>query len=213
MPKQLTLVLLGFCLSVRAALIQPTFAALTWKFNGSDFWAPVHLDRARYHVQSPSGALPSALNRRGLPSGGYVPCTVVTLNSSITSLSAAAVGEVIDSYAIDDVWSAEQFMGCLYVQYDGSASNLTVGSSFTTFVQERGISTIFASPAFDFTGCSMPEETTVLSVISPCDKGNGPYVVTLPSCEGDVVAFTPVYTLHSDTYEGTLRPMEFIAWT
>lgn len=202
MAALFALVLAGLGLHARAALIEPSLQAVIWKYNGTDFWSPVHLDQTVYHIQSPTGALPSSLQRRGLPSGGHMACTVVTLNSSVTSLSSDVLADIISGYAIDDVWSAEQFLDCLFIQYAGSATQLPIDASFADFVTKHGVSTSFLSTAFKLEGTSLPSTASAYSVVSACDLVNGPYVATPPSCEGGGLSLTPVYALHADEYEG-----------
>ena len=204
MAALIALFLASFCLSAHG-LIEPTLHALTWKHNGTDFWAPVHLDSSTYHFQSPSGLAPLSLGRRrDLPSGGYLGCTVVTLNSSTISLSAAALDDAVQDYSIDDVWSKDQFLGCLFIQYSGGSSNIPLDPSFGDFIKSNGVTTVFVATAFMLNGASLPENSAIFAVSSACELGNGPYIATLPDCEGAGLGMTPVYALHTDYYEGKL---------
>jgi hypothetical protein len=195
----------SLCLSARAVLIEPALQALTWKYNGTDFWAPVHLESSVYQFQSPAGVVSSSLNRRELPSGGYLGCTVVTLDSSVTALTASVIEDVIAGYAADDVWSAEQFLDCLFIQYSGSSTSVPVNSSFSEFMEKYGVTTSFVSTSFSFEGLSLPGSSSLFGVVSNCELSNGPYVATLPDCEGAGFGMTPVYALHADDYEGKSR--------
>jgi hypothetical protein len=202
MATRYALLVANLSLGTRAALIQPAMQALAWKLNRSDFWAPIHLGSSVYHVQSPSGQLSASLNRRDFQPGGHLPCTVVTLNSSSSTLSATFIKDIIASYLIDDIWSAEQFLDCVYVQYNGTASKVPIDPSYLEFAQAYGVSTTFLSSVFDITGLYSTVVASLYPVKSPCELKNGPYVITLPNCEGSGLTLTPVYALHPDTYEG-----------
>ena len=98
-------------------LLQPTAAAitadyhtLTWKHGNSNFWAPLGLDTKTYALESPAGAAPDALNKRGdkgSKSTSYLPCTVVTVDGE---LSGTTLDTLLEKYRAlkDDVWSEEQ---------------------------------------------------------------------------------------------------------
>lgn len=182
-----------------AGIIEPTLNALAWKFNGVDFWAPVHLNSNVYHAQSPAGVEPDSLSRRALPAGGHMGCTVVTVNGPAESLSRDIVEEAMKGYETDDVWSAEQFMDCLFVQYKGD-EGLPVDPTFAEFIAEKGVETVYVDTAFDISGFAAA--ANIFSVESKCDLSNGPYVATLPKCDDTGLSMTPVYTLHSDNYDG-----------
>ncbi|CAH0043229.1 unnamed protein product [Clonostachys rhizophaga] len=68
---------------VFAGFVQPALQALTWAFNGTDFWAPVHLDSAVYHLQSRAGYITNSLSKRGSSSGNYFGCTVLTISDPV----------------------------------------------------------------------------------------------------------------------------------
>jgi hypothetical protein len=91
------------------ATIVPEYQSLLWKYEGSNFWAPLGLDVQTFAVESPAGAAPVALNKRGAGPGDmqYQGCTVMTLNGSIC---AAAIESKLELYKsmVDDVWSQEQ---------------------------------------------------------------------------------------------------------
>ncbi|KFA71403.1 hypothetical protein S40288_04317 [Stachybotrys chartarum IBT 40288] len=182
-----------------ATLIKPDIQALVWKFNGTDFWAPVHLDSAVYHAQSPAGVIPTSLAKRELPSGGYLGCTVVTVHGPVDGLSGAIVQESLVGYEEDDVWSADQFLDCISVQYNGTDTGIAVEASVATFMQENNIQTAFFDVAFDLSG--LETAATVFNVASNCEWGNGPYILTLPDCDHGGISMTPVHTLHSDNYD------------
>jgi len=196
----------------QASFIEPSLHALTWKHNGTDFWAPVHLQSSVHYLQSPAGALPSSLSRRDKKhdhkhgqkqtAGGYVGCTVATLPTDINRLTAAALEEIISTYAsTDDVWSAEQFLGCLYIQHNGTDGSVTVDKSVSDFIKQHGIDTLLVSKAFQLRKFKSTA-SHVYAVEASCNLENGPYVATLPTCEGESLGMAPVYTLHADHYEG-----------
>jgi hypothetical protein len=183
-----------------AAIIRPTLEALTWKFNGTDFWAPVHLDSTEYHLQSPASVVPDSLSRRDLPSGGYLGCTVVTIDADVEMLSSAAVETAMTGYEADDVWNVEHFLNCLFVQYRGSGTGVAVDASFGAFLEDHQVETAFLDDAFDVVG--LATTTHILSVETDCEASNGPHVVHLPECDDKGIFLTPVYALHPDNYEG-----------
>lgn len=186
-----------------AGFINPTFEALTWKFNNQDFWAPIHLQSAAYHAQSPAGVIGDSLARRGVqaPSGSYLGCTVLTVNGSIESLSSAVVQEAISKYNEDDVWSAEQFLDCILVQYNGTESGVGIDSTLGDFISEHGVMTAYFDVAFNISG--LVTAANVFSLVTNCEIGNGPHIVTHSDCENSTMSLTPVYALHSDNYLGT----------
>ncbi|KAK3316257.1 amidase signature domain-containing protein [Apodospora peruviana] len=190
---------------VKAVRIEPSLHALTWKYNNIDFWAPVHLESSVHYLQSPAGELPASLSRRGaLKSGGYLGCTVATFPPSASSLSGDVVENIIASFALDDVWSAEQFLDCLFIQHNATAASVPVDPSLATFITKHRVSTFFVSPSFDLKGFA--STARVLTVVSSCNLDNGPYVATLPTCdEGSSMGMTPVYTLHADSYEAFME--------
>lgn len=190
----------SLALAATATLIKPNLQALVWKFNGTDFWAPVHLDSATYHAQSPPGIIPTSLAKRELPPGGYLGCTVVTVHGPVDSLSGAMVHEALAGFEDDDVWSADQFLDCISVQYNATDSGITIEPSLATFLKDYNIQTAFFDVAFDLTG--LETAATVFNVASNCEWSNGPYIVTLPDCDQGGISMTPVYTLHSDNYGG-----------
>jgi hypothetical protein len=71
------------------ATIVPEYQSLLWKYEGSNFWAPLGLDVQTFAVESPAGAAPVALNG---------------------SICAAAIESKLELYKsmMDDVWSQEQ---------------------------------------------------------------------------------------------------------
>jgi hypothetical protein len=91
------------------ATIVPEYQSLLWKYEGSNFWAPLGLDVQTFAVESPAGAAPDALYKRGAGHADiqYQGCTVLTLNGSI---GAAAIDSKLEEYNSikDDVWSREQ---------------------------------------------------------------------------------------------------------
>lgn len=184
---------------VVAGMIEPGLDALTWKFKDFDFWAPIHLKSNVYHAQSPAGVVPDALTRRASPAGGHMGCTVVTINGPVEGLSKDVVEKAMEGYDGDDVWSAEQFMDCLFVQYDGK-DVLPVDDSLVEFLAEKEIETLYVDTAFDIAGFSAAAD--VYSVESDCDLSNGPYVATLPKCDEEGLSMAPVYALHPDNYDG-----------
>lgn len=191
--------LAGFAASVGAVFIKPSLQAVSWKHNDTDFWAPVHLHSAVHHLQSPAGTLPSSLSRRSDKSGDYLACTVTTLQSNET-LSASTLEKIVAAYSVDDVWSADQFLDCLYVQYNGTADKVHVDPSVADFVTKHDVNTLLVSTSFDLQGLTTTAD--VHAVVAPCDLDNGPYLVTLPNCDGEGMSVTPVYTVHADHYEG-----------
>lgn len=93
-----------------AAVITPDYHSLTWKHGNSNFWAPLGLDTTTYALESPAGAAPDALNKRGdkaVKSTSYLPCTVVTVDGE---LSGTTLNSLLAQYRAlkDDVWSEEQ---------------------------------------------------------------------------------------------------------
>jgi Asp-tRNA(Asn)/Glu-tRNA(Gln) amidotransferase A subunit family amidase len=198
---------LAFAATARAAIIQPTLQALSWKYNDTDFWSPVHLESQPYHLQSPGGKGSSSLSRRGttsdLHSGGYLGCTVVTVQPSAGILSAGVLEDTIAEFPVDDIWSAEQFLDCLFVQYNGTTTGVPVDSSFADFIAKHGVTTAFVSSSFNLE--DFASIAHVFAVVSSCSLGNGPYVATLPTCEGGALTMTPVYTLHPDTSEAFME--------
>ncbi|KAK5651907.1 hypothetical protein OQA88_11566 [Cercophora sp. LCS_1] len=194
--------LAGFAASVGAVSIEPSPQAVSWKHNDTDFWAPVHLQSAVHHLQSPAGTLPSSLSRRSEKSGDYLACTAATLQSD-ESLSAATLERIVASYTIDDVWSAEQFLDCLYVQYNGTDTKISVDASVADFVNKHDVRILLVSPSFDLQGFA--STASVHAVVSPCDLDNGPYLVTLPKCDGEGMSATPVYTVHADHYDAFME--------
>lgn len=102
--------LVAIIFQVATAFITPEYHSLTWKFEEGNFWAPLGLNSSAYALESPAGAAPEALNRRGKDepsSTQYLPCTVVTLEET---LSGESLSEMLDSYRTvgDDVWSDAQ---------------------------------------------------------------------------------------------------------
>ncbi|CAH0046123.1 unnamed protein product [Clonostachys solani] len=182
-----------------AGFIQPALQALTWKFNGTDFWAPVHLDSAVYHLQSRAGVITNSLSKRGSSSGGYLGCTVLTISDPIESLSSAILDSLLSEYEIDDVWSAEQFLDCLFIQYNGTKNGVALSSSVADSLGRHGVEHLFLHSAFNATGLATTVGVSIVE--SNCELGNGPYVVTLPDCEEGGLSMTPVYALHPDNYE------------
>jgi hypothetical protein len=184
---------------VAAGIIAPSLDALAWKFDDADFWAPVHLRSNVYHAQSPAGVEPDSLTRRALPEGGHIGCTVVTIDGPVDALSRDVVEKAMRGYEADDVWSAEQFMGCLFVQYDGEGG-VAVDPAFAEFLAEKEVETLYVGTGFDMTGFAAA--VNVFSVESKCELSNGPYVATLPKCDESGLSMAPVYALHSDNYDG-----------
>ena len=189
----------GLVSQATAVIIEPALDALTWKFDEVDFWAPTQLKSNVYHTQSPAGSPPDSLTKRASPAGAHVGCTVITIDEDVQSLSKAVVEKSMVGYERDDVWSEQQFMGCLFVQYPGDGT-LPIDKSFTEFLSEKGIETLYIDTAFEITGFAAA--ANVFSVKSNCDLSNGPYIATSPKCEEDGLSMTPVYTLHSDNYDG-----------
>jgi len=194
--------LIGLATSVLAISIEHSLQALTWKHNNTDVWAPVHLKSPVYYQQSPRGAAPSSLSRQlgGQKTSGYVGCTIATLQGDATSLSADFLEGAVSSYASDDVWTAGQFLGCLYVQYNGSSTSVPVYESVATFISKYGVETVLMAAAFDVKDIGSTVHVSL--VVSSCLQSNGPYIATLPSCDGEGLGFTAVYTVHADNYEG-----------
>ncbi|VUC36765.1 unnamed protein product [Clonostachys rosea] len=181
-----------------AGFIQPGLQALIWKFNGTDFWAPVSLDSAVYHLQSRAGVVTNSLSKRG-SSGGYLGCTVLTISDPIGTLSSTTVDRLLAEYSIDDVWSAEQFLDCLFIQYNGTKNGIVLSPSVAESLNSHGVEHLFLDSAFNATGFA--SVTAVSIVESRCELSNGPYVLTLPDCEQGGLSVTPVYALHPDNYE------------
>jgi hypothetical protein len=186
---------------VAAGIIKPALEALTWKFNDTNFWAPVHLDSTVYHLQSPAGVVPDSLSRRELPSGGYLSCTIVTVEVDVELLSSDVIKAAMAGYEADDVWNAEHFLDCLFVQYRGSGTGVAVDASFGAFLDDHQVETAFLDDAFDLVGLATTAH--ILSVATECEARNGPHVVKLPGCEDAGISLTPVYALHPDNFDGT----------
>jgi hypothetical protein len=199
----LTTALAGAFLAVPVAAgsIKPSFEALTWKFNEQDFWAPVHLDSVVYHAQSPAGVIGDSLAKRNAPLSGHISCTIVTISGSAQSLSGAVMEEALSGYESDDVWSAEQFMDCILIQYNGTGSGIGIDSTLGDFIADKAVRTAYFDVAFDLTG--LVTAASVFSLVTNCELNNGPHVITLPDCESGTMSVTPVYSLHSDNYDGT----------
>ena len=92
------------------AAISPDYHSLMWKFGDANFWSPLGLDTATYALESPAGAAPDSLSKRGHAGLGgtqYLPCTVITLDGD---LSGAALETRLQQYLAldDDVWSEKQ---------------------------------------------------------------------------------------------------------
>ncbi|KAB5578141.1 amidase signature domain-containing protein [Coniochaeta sp. 2T2.1] len=170
---------LALALGAHASVFQPSLHALSWKYNSTDFWAPIHLESETYHLQSPGGEPPPPLSRRAChskQSGGYLGCTVATVQSSADCLSAA---------------------------YNGTATDVPVDVSFADFITKHGVDTASVSANFKLEGFASTAHVT--AVESACTLNNGPYVATLPSCEGVGLGMTPVYALHADHYEAFME--------
>lgn len=93
-----------------SAAISPEYHSLLWKDGNVNFWSPLGLNTTAYAFESPAGAAPEALDKRGHPSSAkdeYLSCTVVTLDAE---LSGAALEAQLQRYRElkDDVWSEEQ---------------------------------------------------------------------------------------------------------
>jgi len=205
MAASIVLSIASLAALAKAVTIEPSLQALTWKHNNTDFWAPVHLESSIHYLQSPAGELPNSLSRRqSLKSGGYLGCTVATIPSSTKTISADIVEDIISSFSADDVWSAEQFLDCLYLQHNGTKDSVAIDPSLSKFITKHGASTLFLSPSFELKDFKSSAPT--FGVVSSCQLSNGPYVATLPSCEKDGMGMTPVYTLHADVYEGMWDP-------
>lgn len=100
----------AFLVKTLGALVNPTYHSLMWKFNDGNFWAPLGLNATTYALESTSGAAPNALDKRcdgGCSSAQYLPCTVVTIDGTLT---AEALNVGLDTYRAlgDDVWSEAQ---------------------------------------------------------------------------------------------------------
>lgn len=186
-----------------AGFIKPALEALTWKFNGQDFWAPVHLDSAVYHAQSPAGVIGASLAKRATPTGP-LGCTALTVPDTAQSLSSAVVQEALAKYHDDDVWSAEQFLDCILVQYNGTGSGVGIDTSLGNFISEHGITTAYFDVAFDLNG--LVTAANVFSLVTNCEISNGPIVVAHSECESGTMSVTPVYALRSDNYDGKKPP-------
>lgn len=189
-----------FAVPSAAGSIKPSLEALTWKFNDQDFWAPVHLESTAYQAQSPAGVIGDSLAKRSDPLSGHIGCTVLTVSGAVEVLSGAVVQEALAGYDGDDVWSAEQFLDCMLVQYNGTDSGIGIDPTLGEFMADNGVATAYFDVAFDLSG--MVTATTVFSLVTNCELSNGPHVITLPDCETGTMSVTPVYSLHSDNYDG-----------
>jgi len=91
------------------AAISPEYHSLVWKFGDANFWLPLGLNTTTFELESPAGAAPNSLNKRGHVETGtqYLPCTAVTLSEE---LSGSALEQRLEQYRAlnDDVWSEEQ---------------------------------------------------------------------------------------------------------
>ncbi|KAM7188603.1 Amidase signature domain containing protein [Naviculisporaceae sp. PSN 640] len=205
MGFSLALSLASLAAVAKAVTIEPSLQALTWKYNSTDFWAPVHLKSSVHYLQSQAGQLPSSLTRRHQPlkSGGYLGCTVAAIPSSSKALTAQIVEDLISKFSADDMWSAEQFLDCLYLHHNGSESSIPIDPSLNTFLQKHDVSTLFLSASFRLEGFDFAAPT--YAVASSCQLSNGPYVATLPTCDKGDLGMTPVYTLHADAYEAFME--------
>ena len=187
--------------SVHAVIIEPNFQALTWKHNGTDFWAPTHLKSSNYHFKSYTGDTASSLSRRRVDEPNrYIGCTALTIPASADSLSAAVLDDILSSFAVDDVWSEEQFLGCLVIQSAEGVSKLQVDASFNKFLKTHDIEETYVSPAFNFKRAS--SRAGIQTLKTPRRIPNGPYVASTSSRNKGELSMTPVYALHADSYEG-----------
>ena len=105
-----TLPACAVALQVAHAAIAPDYHSLMWKFQDDHFWAPLGLNTSTYALESVAGSAPEALHKRdesGFKGMQYVPCTVMTVDST---LSAESLTDILGSYKAlqDDVWSQEQ---------------------------------------------------------------------------------------------------------
>lgn len=179
--------------------IQPALQALTWKFNGTDFWAPIHLDSAVYHLQSHAAVITNSLSKRGSSSDGCFGCTVFTTSDPIENLPSAVLKNLLAEYEIDDVWSAEQFLDCLFIQYNGTQNGIALSPSVADSLSSHGVEHFFLHSAFNATG--LTTTASVSNVESRCELGDGPYLVTLPYREEGGLSVTPIHALHPDNCE------------
>ena len=201
MAPSLILRLVCLFASVHAVIIEPNFQALTWKHNGTDFWAPTHLKSSNYYFQSHNGGSASSLSRRraDVPNT-YIGCTALTIPASADSLSAPVLDDILSNFAVDDVWSEEQFLDCLVIQSAEGVSKLQVDASFNKFLKAHDIEMTYVSPAFNFKRAS--PRAGIQPLKTPRRIPNGPYVASTSSRNKGELSMTPVYTLHADSYEG-----------
>ncbi|KAF2748794.1 amidase signature enzyme [Sporormia fimetaria CBS 119925] len=183
-----------------SAAISPDYHSLIWKSNDQNFWAPLGLNTTTYALESPAGTAPEALSKRGRSSSQghqYLPCTVVTLDDT---LSSKTLESIVNQYRAigDDVWSEEQFMDCLFVQSSKKSRTKVDHSSLSRFIDKNKVSDVFVSKAYNVKG--LKTKAAVSSVPTNYDLPNGPYVVSL-SDRGQELDVTPVYGLHEDAWE------------
>ena len=90
------------------AVIAPEYHSIMWKFEDSNFWAPLGLNTAAFELESPAGSSPEGLKKRTELKGvQYLPCTIVTLDAG---LSGDTLNATLATYSAlkDDVWSEAQ---------------------------------------------------------------------------------------------------------
>lgn len=105
-----TIVPIAASVKLVSAAISPEYHSLMWKAGDVNFWSPLGLNTTAYALESPAGAAPEALNKRGYPvqaQDEYLSCTVVTLGGE---LSGATLEAQLQHYrdVKDDVWSEEE---------------------------------------------------------------------------------------------------------
>jgi len=119
---------------------------------------PIQLKATSYQYESPAGILPDSLNKRGeecCPGPVLQPCTVITVNSSTSPVTKATLSDIVVTYqAINDVWKAEDFLQCIFIQ---STDESSVGkSSFADFLISNQITHAFVPTTFDINGMVYP---------------------------------------------------------
>lgn len=186
-----------------ATILKPDLQSFQWTYNNTHYWSPLDFNATSFLLASPANSADQAsLSKRTTSPGSqqYTPCTVVTLNSSITTLSAAVLESVINEYeTLDDVWKPEVFLECLFIQYNGTEEGVSVDPAFVDGL--AAVDKVYISTHFNTTGLPVPEGKSVTAVVSNCEFSNGPYIAVTTDCYSSL-SLMPVYTLRSDTAEG-----------